>query len=128
MSNQNHPTHVLLVDDDPFVRDVLARMLEALGCTVATARDGRAALDQVDDESWDLVLLDMCMPVLDGLGVYRELAKSRPALVSRVVICTGGTTDPTVQRFLDGDVPVLHKPVRLAQLRHLLTRAARCAA
>jgi phosphoserine phosphatase RsbU/P len=70
---------ILVVDDNPENRDVLARQLERQGHTVSTAADGRAALEQLRASPFDLVLLDMMMPVLDGYGALIEI-KNDPAL------------------------------------------------
>lgn len=64
---------ILVVDDEPMVRDVLARYLEADGFEVATASDGLEALDAVRHTDPDLVVLDLMLPHLDGLEVMRRL-------------------------------------------------------
>lgn len=70
---------ILVVDDIPGNRDMLARQLARQGHSAATAEHGRAALDQLRAAPFDLVLLDMMMPVLDGYGTLLEL-KNDPAL------------------------------------------------
>ncbi|HEX6131527.1 MAG TPA: response regulator transcription factor [Actinomycetota bacterium] len=67
------PPSVLIVDDEPMVRDVLARYLERDGFRVRTADDGQAALDLVAAASPDLVVLDLMLPTVDGLEVLRRL-------------------------------------------------------
>jgi DNA-binding response OmpR family regulator len=67
------PMKILVVDDEPMVRDVLARYLEADGFEVATASDGLEALDAVRHTDPDLVVLDLMLPHLDGLEVMRRL-------------------------------------------------------
>jgi CheY-like chemotaxis protein len=62
---------VLVVDDDSAVRDSLARTLRFEGHEVESARDGRAALDAVRTQEPDAVILDVSMPVLDGLETCR---------------------------------------------------------
>ncbi len=64
---------ILVVDDEPMVRDVLARYLEADGFEVSTASDGLEALDAARDADPDLVVLDLMLPHLDGLEVMRRL-------------------------------------------------------
>lgn len=73
------PGRILVVDDNEGNRDMLARQLARQGHSVASAPDGRAALDRLRAESFDLVLLDMMMPVLDGYSTLVEL-KADPAL------------------------------------------------
>ena len=57
---------VLVVDDDPAIRDFLSMALEGDGYSVKTARDGREALDKIRREPPDVILLDLVMPTMDG--------------------------------------------------------------
>jgi phosphoserine phosphatase RsbU/P len=73
------PGHILIVDDNEGNRDMLARQLVRQGHTVDVAVDGRDALGRLRAAPFDLVLLDMMMPVLDGYSTLREI-KNDPAL------------------------------------------------
>ena len=64
---------VLVVDDDPFIRSLLAAWLQDAGYLVAVAADGQQALEQVRRERPDILLLDLSMPRLDGYGVIKWL-------------------------------------------------------
>jgi two-component system OmpR family response regulator len=69
-------THrILVVDDDPHIRDVICFALEKAGMTAAVAGDGAEALQRLDREGADLVILDIGMPELDGLEVCRRIRK-----------------------------------------------------
>src|SRR3712207_3813658 len=70
-------SHVLVVDDDDAIREVVQEILEGEGYRVSTAADGREALDRIAQVSPALVLLDMRMPVLSGWDVARELRDRR---------------------------------------------------
>ncbi len=65
--------HVLVVDDEPMVREVVTRYLEQEGYTVSFAADGASALRLVGEQEIDLVVLDLMLPEIDGLSVLREL-------------------------------------------------------
>jgi DNA-binding response OmpR family regulator len=93
---------ILVVDDEPMVRDVLARYLERDGFTVATAADGQAALDAVEHDDPDLVLLDLMLPKIDGLGVFERL-RSRSAVPVIMVTARGEETDRVVGLGLGAD-------------------------
>jgi adenylate cyclase len=67
------PARILIVDDEPFNRDVLAQELELLDHEALAAVDGRDALEQLGREPVDLVLLDIMMPGIDGFEVLRRL-------------------------------------------------------
>jgi CheY-like chemotaxis protein len=71
---------VLVVDDDPAIREAVRDVLEAAGMRVATARDGAEALERVLAEPPSLVLLDMRMPVMDGWHFSRALRERGLAL------------------------------------------------
>ncbi len=70
--------HVLVVDDNAMNRDLLARRVERLGHTVGLAENGREALAQLDGAAFDLILLDVTMPEMDGYEVLERL-KADPA-------------------------------------------------
>lgn len=76
------PARVLVVDDDPIVRDVLVRYLRREGFDVATAADGEAALAAVKAARPHVVLLDLMLPKVDGLEVFRRIqGPDAPAVI-----------------------------------------------
>ena len=79
---------VLVVDDDANNRDLVSRRLRRIGYEAEVARDGRHALDLVAERSYDLILLDVMMPDLDGFEVLRQLRKSYPATDLPVIMAT----------------------------------------
>ena len=87
---------VLVVDDDPIVRDVLRRYLAREGFAVSAAADGEAALDAVAAARPDLILLDLMLPRIDGFEVFRRLrsAGDPPAVI--MLTARGQETDRVV--------------------------------
>jgi DNA-binding response OmpR family regulator len=77
---KRHP-RVLLVEDDPMVAEVVARYLERDGFDVETVVDGNAAIDSVTDAAPDLMILDLMLPGLDGLEVFRRVRSFAPVPV-----------------------------------------------
>jgi two-component system, chemotaxis family, chemotaxis protein CheY len=75
VSTSISPVRILIVDDRPDVRLSLTYMLEALGYAVAEASDGAAALDVMAKQKIDVVLTDLYMPGLDGLGLIRAIRR-----------------------------------------------------
>ena len=69
------PLRVLLVEDNPINREIMLSQLGAMGCTVAEAADGRAALQKHRSGEFDLVLTDIEMPELDGYGLAAEIRR-----------------------------------------------------
>ncbi|PRY22304.1 DNA-binding response OmpR family regulator [Pseudosporangium ferrugineum] len=87
----NH--HVLVVDDDPTVSDVVRRYLEKDGCRVRLAGDGEAALAAANAEMPDLVVLDLMMPGIDGIEVCRRLRRRAPDLPVVMLTALGEEPD-----------------------------------
>ena len=106
---------VLIVDDDPAVREILSAILqrEAVICDVAS--DGEQALDLLGRETYGAVLLDLLMPRLDGAGVIRfmkEKGIETPVIVLTAVAGDGShDLDPAVVRVQ------MQKPIELGDLR-----------
>lgn len=68
---------ILVVDDDPDIRDVLTLILEAQGYQVTIARDGIECFDKLSEEKPDLMILDLLMPRMDGFAVYNKLQNDK---------------------------------------------------
>ncbi len=81
---------ILIVDDDEVVRWSYLRSLQSVSCNVAAASDGEEALQTMEQNPFDVVLLDMRMPGQDGLSVLRAIKQKWPE--SEVVIITGYPT------------------------------------
>jgi CheY-like chemotaxis protein len=87
------PSKILIVDDEPFNVDYLEQELEDLGYVTVSASNGREALDKVAVEAPDLILLDVMMPIMDGLTVCRILKGNDETRLIPIVIMTA--LDPT---------------------------------
>jgi PleD family two-component response regulator len=108
---------ILIADDDPQMRRLVRSILERDGYEVTEAADGLDALDQVETKPFDLMVLDVDMPRLDGLGVLEEL-RARVATSGVPVIVLTARTDDTESRVLDlGAQDFLTKPVQAQSLQ-----------
>lgn len=109
------PRRILLIDDDDPVRQGLAR---ALPGTVVQAAHVPQALAEIErDPRFDAILCDVMMPDMNGVDFYRELERSHPELLPRLLFLTGGVFEAQAQEFIrDHDVTVLRKPVRRREL------------
>src|SRR5256886_5695957 len=118
---------ILVIEDEPRILGFLARGLEAEGYAVDAARNGREGLERARRGTYDLVLLDLLLPELDGLSVLRELQKVRPELP--VVIVSARSDLPTKLRgFGLGAADYLSKPFSFDELIariHVQLRRAR---
>lgn len=119
---------VLLVDDEPTARELLARGLERSGFRVDTAADGAEALERLSD-AHDLVVTDIVMPRLDGIGLLEELARRRHRS-QRVVITSFADKERVVRALNLGADYLIEKPFTVERLCAVLEqlRAQRGAA
>lgn len=110
MSTSSHPKTVLLIDDDPDVRESLAEIISDNGFKVATAPNGEEGIRLAQEQRPSLILLDLMMPVMSGWDV-RPAMKRIPELADIPVVVLSGVDDVHHQvTFLDVD-GYLRKPV-----------------
>jgi PAS domain S-box-containing protein len=109
------PLRVLIAEDNPFNQEVVEYLLQRAGHTVKAVADGRAALTALDNEAFDLLLLDVHMPLLDGFQVIEEL-RQRERGTGRhmpVVALTARSMKGDRERFLAAGMDeYLAKPIR----------------
>lgn len=119
--------HVLVIDDDPGLRDLLAEYLQSRGLRVDTAPDGPSGLEAARSGQHDLVVLDIMLPELDGLGVLRELRATSQVPVI-MLTARGDDIDRIVGLELGAD-DYLAKPFNprelVARIQAVLRRGAR---
>jgi len=117
------PPRALVVEDELRVAQLVAEVLEAEGYEVDTAANGLLALEKIEAHAYDLIVSDLRMPELDGRGLYRELERRQPALLSRLLFVSGAADQPEYRRFLaETAVPVLSKPFALVDLQQVTRR------
>ncbi len=103
-------TRVLVVDEDPGVRNLLVEILSADGHQVEVAADGRTAMDKIQGLAFDVVVTDVGMPLLDAHDLYRSF-RDHPDLRRRIVFITSQPLGDDAREFVDATgVPVLAKP------------------
>ena len=106
----------LVVDDDDPIRAMLAKVVERQDLEVHTARDGVEAIQRIDQDGYDVILLDLMMPRVDGFGVLKHLQEHHPEKLQCTIIASAVPETEILRRF---DVPVyrIHpKPFDMSKL------------
>ena len=121
----NNPL-VLIVEDHADTREMLRILLNMIGCRVIEAEDGEQAMSVAEKGHPDLILLDVKMPLLDGLTVTR-LIRSHPVLNEVPILLLTGMDTPQVHReaFIAGCNDCLSKPLDFERLEDLIKLLAR---
>jgi len=115
------PGDVLVVDDDPDIRDAMVRLLNHAGYSARTAENGRRALEAVEARKPAVVLLDILMPVMDGWECARELRARYGAIP--IVVITAAEHARARSAEVGAD-HVLPKPFEIKSLLTLIERYA----
>jgi len=115
------PSEVLIVDDEKILCRNLSEFLMELGCRADTAFNGSSAMEILKKKTYDLILLDLKMPVMGGVELYQYLSTQEPELAKKVVFMSGysGLEIQTASGF--PDVPILQKPFSPKELFGLLS-------
>ena len=115
------PLSILVIDDEEFVRETLGEILAALTHRVQTADSGRAALDKIGTEHFDVVFTDLAMPEMDGWEVARAIRQARPGVP--VVLVTGyGATAEAPSGEKDLVNAIIGKPFAFDQVTAVLAK------
>jgi CheY-like chemotaxis protein/anti-sigma regulatory factor (Ser/Thr protein kinase) len=119
------PRMVLLVEDNPTNQRVAQLYLERAGCEVAMAADGREALAALESRRFDIVLMDVQMPVMDGLEATRRIRESERGRRTPIIALTANAMKQQIDECkANGMDDVLPKPIDREQLGAMLDRYA----
>lgn len=119
-SDPTSTTCVLVVDDDEDVRDAIQDAVEAAGCCAVVAPNGAEAMRVLGDKRPCLIVLDLWMPVMNGLQVLQRLKANAELATIPVVVSTSAPKDAP------RDVPLLPKPIDLKALLRLIDQHCTC--
>jgi CheY-like chemotaxis protein len=112
---------ILIVDDEKNIRLALSMSLEKLEVPVETAASGEEALEKLAQGGYELMLLDLRMPGMDGMEVLRRVSQQMPEL--KIIIITAyGSIDLAVEAMKLGAVDFLQKPFDANQVREMVRR------
>ncbi|MFI5299021.1 MAG: HD domain-containing phosphohydrolase [Polyangiales bacterium] len=113
---------VLVVDDEKFIRDILADFLGMEGYEVRTAEDGHAALHEMQRSPYDVIVSDLKMPRMGGIELLDEVGRRWPNVLT--VIMTGfGTVETAIDAMKRGAYDYVLKPFKVEEVVHIIQRA-----
>jgi PAS domain S-box-containing protein len=108
---------ILVVDDEQVVRDIVKRVLSDEGYEVDTEDNADDALKKIESKRYNLILLDIKMPGMDGVELYKRIQKIARSLARRVIFITGDVMGADTEKFLSGTkVAHIDKPFNAEQL------------
>ena len=116
------PIRVFIAEDEQPLARLFADHLTSCGHQVAVAHDGREALRALSEEAFDVALLDLVMPEMNGLDVLRQI-RSQPNAPEVIVVTGNGTMEAALASIRLGAYDILSKPCRLAELEVIVRRA-----
>jgi two-component system response regulator VanR len=114
----------LVVDDEPAIRALVAKIVDRAGLPVDTACDGSEAITKLEANHYAVIVVDLMMPIVDGFGVIdyvKKMTGPRPAVI------VASATDSSILRQLDGTIvhSIVRKPFEIDVLGDLIVAAAR---
>jgi response regulator RpfG family c-di-GMP phosphodiesterase len=120
-STHDEAPRILVVDDEEVIRDILADFLAMEGFEVRTAPDGAAALAELTQGHYDLVLSDLKMPNMGGIELLDSIAQHAPQVVT--IIMTGfGTVETAIDAMKRGAYDYIMKPFKMEEVVHTVRR------
>jgi signal transduction histidine kinase len=114
--------NILIVDDEPQIAEMISAALGVHGYSVSVAYDGQQGVERAKAEKFDLAIMDIQMPGMDGITALGEMKKVDPEI--EVIIATGhGTMGTAIQSMRKGAFDYLHKPFEIKELLKVVERA-----
>lgn len=120
---KNTVINILAVDDESLITNFISRVLQREGYAVDTADEASKAVDLVKTKNYDVILLDIKMPEMDGIEFYYYLKNISQLLLDKVIFITGDMMSADTQRFLEKTGAIyIPKPFDADALREVVKR------
>jgi len=113
-------SRIMIVDDEVDILLVLGEFLKSEGFTVMTAQNGKQAVEKVQEMPVDLALIDMAMPVMNGIETLKEIKRLKPEIPA-IMITAYRDAEKVVEAFRLGAYDCIFKPFDLKYLRQAIT-------
>ncbi|MCQ9206218.1 MAG: response regulator [Omnitrophica bacterium] len=112
---------ILIVDDERVIRDLLERLLKGSGHEAISAEDGETALNLIKTENFDLILLDLKLPGIDGVKILKEIKKLNKKLT--VILISAYLTDDIIKQTSElGVVDYVKKPFDIYRVKNQIKK------
>jgi two-component system, NtrC family, response regulator HydG len=119
----NDKPTILVVDDNQDLLNTFAMILKRRGFSVQTAGDGLSAIDKFKEQKFDVTLMDIVMPEMNGVDASKKMKEINPE--TPIILMTAYSDEELLQTARDEGVhQIIHKPIRIDQLIQILTEAA----
>jgi two-component system, NtrC family, response regulator HydG len=119
----DEPT-ILIVDDNEDLLQTFAMILKRRGFCVATAGNGTSAIDKFKEQDFDVTLMDIVMPEMNGVEAFKKMKEMQPG--APVILMTAYSDEELMQAARDEGVrQIIHKPIKIDELIEMITDAAR---
>lgn len=116
--NETRATNILVVDDEEELRKSLAEILEMEGLKVSQAQDGYIAIEKAKTNQYDIALIDIRMPGINGLETLTQVRSLQPNI--KAIMMTGHPIDNSKNNLLKGIYGILHKPFSITKLMNMI--------
>jgi len=113
---------IIVVDDEPGMREFLEIMLQKDGYSVLTAGDGKYAIDQIEKETFDLAIIDVQMPTMDGLDLLRRL-NERSLDITVIMITAFASHETAIEAMKLGAYDYITKPFKIDEIKLVIKKA-----
>ena len=121
MTGSDDKKRILVVEDEPFIRSLCMRVLANEGFDISVAIDGQIAEQMLDKYHYDICLVDIRTPVLNGKELYNYILEKHPYLVGGIIFTTGDIIGGDTQAFLkETGRPYILKPFAPEELRRVI--------
>ena len=119
----NDKTTILVVDDNQDLLETFAMILKRRGYEVQTACDGSAAVDRFKEQNFDVTLMDIVMPEMNGVDAFKKIREIQPE--ASIILMTAYSDEELIRTAIDEGVTlIIQKPIRIDSLIKLINETA----
>lgn len=119
---ENEPSRIIVVDDEPGIREFLGMILNKNGYTVETVADGNEAISRMENNLYDLAVLDILVPTINGIDILRTINEKSPD-TSVIMITAYPSHETALEAMKLGAYDYIEKPFKITELKKVIEKA-----